>query len=110
MCGLRPDSNPSRRDRRPRCGGEGLREIVRHFKDHPAVIGYQIDNETAPTGISTQYTNAAFLERLGISAAGFIGWPLSRRPLRIPWDQLDLSDPERPRACCSLEELKKMSR
>src|SRR5438132_6709613 len=41
-----------------------IREIVRHFKDHPAVIGYQIDNETAPTGISTQYTNAAFLERL----------------------------------------------
>jgi len=53
---------------------------------------------------------AAFLERLGISAAGFIGWPLSRRPLRIPWDQLDLSDPERPRARRTFEELKKMSR
>ncbi len=35
-----------------------------HFKDHPAVIGYQVDNETAPTGIPTHYTNAAFLERL----------------------------------------------
>ncbi len=41
-----------------------IREIVGHFKDHPAVIGYQIDNETAPTGIPTQYSNAAFLERL----------------------------------------------
>ena len=41
-----------------------IREIVGHFKDHPAVIGYQIDNETAPTSIPTQYTNAAFLERL----------------------------------------------
>jgi beta-galactosidase len=41
-----------------------IREIVRHFKDHPAVIGYQIDNETAPTGIPTPYMNAAFLERL----------------------------------------------
>ena len=41
-----------------------IREIVSHFKDHPAVIGYQIDNETFPTGIPTQYMNAAFLERL----------------------------------------------
>ena len=41
-----------------------IREIVSHFKDHPAVIGYQIDNETFPTGVPTQYMNAAFLERL----------------------------------------------
>jgi beta-galactosidase len=41
-----------------------IREIVSHFKDHPAVIGYQIDNETSPTDIPTQYTNAAFVERL----------------------------------------------
>jgi beta-galactosidase len=41
-----------------------IREIVSHFKDHPAVIGYQIDNETFPNGVPTQYTNAAFLERL----------------------------------------------
>ena len=41
-----------------------IREIIGHFKDHPAVIGYQIDNETFPTNVSTQYTNAAFLERL----------------------------------------------
>lgn len=41
-----------------------IREIVSHFKDHPAVIGYQIDNETFPNGVSTKYTQAAFLERL----------------------------------------------
>jgi beta-galactosidase len=41
-----------------------IRQIVNHFKDHPAVIGYQIDNETFPNGAATQYTNAAFLERL----------------------------------------------
>ena len=41
-----------------------IREIVSHFKDHPAVIGYQIDNETFPTGVPTSYMNAAFLERL----------------------------------------------
>jgi len=41
-----------------------IREIVSHFKDHPAVIGYQIDNETFPTGVPTPYMNTAFLERL----------------------------------------------
>jgi beta-galactosidase len=41
-----------------------IREIVSHFKDHPAVIGYQIDNETAPTGAATPYMNTLFLERL----------------------------------------------
>jgi len=41
-----------------------VREIVTHFRDHPAVIGYQIDNETAPTGAATPYMNSAFLKRL----------------------------------------------
>lgn len=40
------------------------REVVSRFKDHPAVIGYQIDNETFPTGVPTRYMNAAFLDRL----------------------------------------------
>jgi beta-galactosidase len=41
-----------------------IREIVSHFKGHPAIIGYQIDNETFPNGVPTEYANAAFLERL----------------------------------------------
>ncbi len=41
-----------------------IREIVGHFKNHPAVIGYQIDNETFPNGVPTLYANAAFLDRL----------------------------------------------
>jgi beta-galactosidase len=41
-----------------------IREIVGHFNDHPAVIGYQIDNETAPNRVATEYTTAAFVERL----------------------------------------------
>ena len=40
------------------------RQIVGHFRDHPAVIGYQIDNETFPTGVPSPYQNAAFLDRL----------------------------------------------
>lgn len=41
-----------------------IREIISHFKDHPAVIGYQIDNETGPTGASSPYVEAEFLKRL----------------------------------------------
>lgn len=43
---------------------EVIRQLVSHFKDHPAVIGYQVDNETYPSGVPTTYTNAAFLKRL----------------------------------------------
>ena len=41
-----------------------IRQIVSRFKDHPAVIGYQIDNETAPNGVATPHTTAAFVDRL----------------------------------------------
>lgn len=41
-----------------------IREIVSHFKDHPAVIGYQIDNETHATGLSSPNMQAMFVERL----------------------------------------------
>jgi len=49
---------------------------------------------------------AALLTRLGISAGRLVGLPLHREPIRVPWDQMDLSDPERPRLRCSVEELK----
>ena len=39
---------------------------------------------------------AAFLQRLGISAGRLIGVSTSREPKKIPWQDLDLSDPERP--------------
>ena len=40
------------------------RQIAPHYTDHLAVIGWQIDNETAPTGVSTRYTYEAFVARL----------------------------------------------
>jgi len=40
---------------------------------------------------------AALLGVLGISAAGMIGWMIAREPKRIRWQDLDLSDPEKPR-------------
>jgi beta-galactosidase len=41
-----------------------IRQIANRFSDHPAVIGYQIDNETSPNRVATPYATAAFLERL----------------------------------------------
>jgi hypothetical protein len=52
---------------------------------------------------------AALMEKLGITLGRLIGVG-SREPVRVPWDQLDLSDPEHPRLKCTLEELKKMTR
>ena len=43
----------------------------------------------------------ALLARLGI--------PIRRDLIRVPWDQLDLSDPEKPRLRCAMEELKRGS-
>lgn len=53
---------------------------------------------------------AALMSRLGISIQGLVGWPARNEPLRVPWDLLDLGDPERPQLRCSLEELKKKQR
>ena len=50
---------------------------------------------------------AALMEKLGITLGKLIGVG-SREPLRVPWNQLDLSNPERPRLKCTLDELKKM--
>ncbi len=52
---------------------------------------------------------AALMEKLGISAKRLIG-ARNREPVRVPWDQLDLSDPERPRLKCTIDALKKMVR
>jgi len=49
---------------------------------------------------------AALLQRLGISAGRLVGLPFRHEPLRVPWDQLDLGDPERPRLRCTVEELR----
>ena len=49
---------------------------------------------------------AALLENLGISILRVAHGIFSMEPLRVPWDQLDLSDPEHPRLRCPLAELK----
>jgi beta-galactosidase len=41
-----------------------IRKLVARFKDHPAVIGYQLDNETHPSGTSDKPVQKAFVEYL----------------------------------------------
>jgi beta-galactosidase len=41
-----------------------IRKLVGRFRDHPAVIGYQLDNETHPSGTADAHVQAAFRERL----------------------------------------------
>ncbi len=41
-----------------------IRKLVGRFRDHPAVIGYQLDNETHPSGTADARVQAAFRERL----------------------------------------------
>lgn len=53
---------------------------------------------------------AALLHRLGLSAAALVGLPVSREPVRVPWQQLDLADAEHPRLRCTLDELKRLTR
>ena len=47
---------------------------------------------------------AAFLEVLGISTGRLVGFQWGK-PVCIPWQKLDLSDPQRPRLRCAREEL-----
>ena len=48
---------------------------------------------------------AAFLSRLGITAGRMVGLIRRRGPLRVPWNQLDLSDPKKPRLRCRVSDL-----
>lgn len=52
----------------------------------------------------------ALIHRLGLSAAALVGLPVRNEPLRVPWEQLDLADPERPRLRCTVAEVKRLTR
>lgn len=41
-----------------------IRRLLAHFKDHPAIIGYQLDNETHPNSSGSQSMHADFLAYL----------------------------------------------
>jgi len=41
-----------------------IRKLVSRFKDHPAIIGYQLDNETHPSGTADAHVQRQFAEEL----------------------------------------------
>ena len=41
-----------------------IRRLLAEFRDHPAVIGYQLDNESHPSGTADARVQATFRERL----------------------------------------------
>ena len=41
-----------------------IRQIARHYKDNPAVIGYQIDNETSSAGVANLDVQVGFVNYL----------------------------------------------
>jgi hypothetical protein len=51
---------------------------------------------------------AGLLERLGIGVRLILGMPRGTGYL-VRWDQLDVSDPDRPRLTCRVEELRPIS-
>jgi sporulation protein YlmC with PRC-barrel domain len=52
---------------------------------------------------------AALFTRLGLTAGRLVGVPIKRKPLCIPWDQLDVGDPRKPRLLCPADELKEQT-
>lgn len=60
-----------------------MRQILSHYRDHPAIIGYQVDNETTSYGTAGANVQAAFVEHLRTKfksvdalnrAWGFVYW------------------------------------
>ena len=74
-----------------------IRQIMIHFKDHPAIIGYQIDNETSHYNAAGPLVQAGFVDYLkkkfGSTATlnkiwGFVYWG----QLVADWDELPPRD------------------
>ncbi|HEY9641793.1 MAG TPA: hypothetical protein V6C57_14995 [Coleofasciculaceae cyanobacterium] len=56
---------------------------------------------------------SAIVERLSAWSLGtgllhFLGARKIRKSYRVPWDKLDLSDPDHPRLSCTLDDLKEI--
>ncbi|HYG81519.1 MAG TPA: beta-galactosidase, partial [Pyrinomonadaceae bacterium] len=74
-----------------------IRQILNHYKNHPAVIGWQVDNETTAYGTAGPNVQVAFTEHLKkkFGAAGELNkaWGLNYWGQRInDWDELPPRD------------------
>ncbi|MGB7845728.1 MAG: beta-galactosidase, partial [Candidatus Acidiferrum sp.] len=61
--GLRQNTDLMNSTYRSYCG-RVIRKLLEHYKDNPAVIGYQIDNETSSAGAANPDVQAGFREYL----------------------------------------------
>ena len=50
----------------------------------------------------------AWLSRIGASSTHLFGLGSRKGPLRVPWQQIDLTEPSEPRLRCTLDQLKAM--
>jgi hypothetical protein len=82
----------------------GLR--VRDINDR--VVGRIMEIRADSSGVVKDYEigAAALLKRLGMTSRRLIGLSVSE-PKRIPWQLMDLRDPEKPRITCAEAELPK---
>ena len=55
-----------------------------------------------------QLGTAAFLDRAGIVVSRLFGFGGRSKMLRVPWQQLDLTNPREPLIRCSVDELRAM--
>ncbi|MCM3870057.1 MAG: beta-galactosidase, partial [Pyrinomonadaceae bacterium] len=70
-----------------------IRQILNHYKNHPAIVGYQVDNETTSYGTAGANVQVAFTEYLkrkfGTAAELNKSWGLNYWGQRInDWDEL----------------------
>lgn len=73
----------------------GRLESIRAEKIGPACVVHEFHLGTA-----------AFLSRVGINTVRLFGFVPKPELLRVPWPQMDLSDPNQPCLRCSLDELR----
>ena len=85
-------------------GGRGaghIHEIVAEQRgDEWVITEYQIGPTALLSRLSAYHIAAPLFRLLGAD---------KDKGYRVPWDKLDLSDPDRPRLLCGLEELDRLS-
>ena len=76
-----------------------IEEVLAHQEgDELLVTHYLVGSYALAQRFSIRHFGVGLLRFLGARAH-------SEKPHRIPWDKLDLADPERPRLLCRIDEL-----
>lgn len=78
-----------------------IEEVVAEERDGEWVV---VEYLTGPEGMLARLSSL----QLGLWVVDLLGASKSPGGYRIPWDQLDLSDPTRPRVRCRTRELRRV--